>query len=176
MFHGLALCTEKEIKICVIVLNFFTIRVYNTENFVRNGHIKMGSFRYKLQQFFYGRNGPDTLYNVCVWVSFAFAVAGVFTPGIVGYIFFGIYFLLFGYSIFRLLSKNVYRRQRENAAFTGFFDKIKKKFRFWKTRIKDKDHTYRKCPHCKSQLRLPKKKGKHSVRCPRCRNEFDVRI
>jgi hypothetical protein len=31
------------------------------------------------------------------------------------------------------------------------------------------------CPHCKANLRLPRKKGKHSVVCPRCKERFEVK-
>ena len=39
-----------------------------------------------------------------------------------------------------------------------------------------KTHVFRKCPACKSVLRLPRQKGKHTVRCPRCQHRFDVKI
>lgn len=40
----------------------------------------------------------------------------------------------------------------------------------------DKDHCFRICPECKANIRLPKKKGKHTVVCPRCRCRFEVKI
>ena len=33
---------------------------------------------------------------------------------------------------------------------------------------------YKKCPKCKQKIRLPLKKGKHTVKCPNCGNSFDV--
>ena len=82
-----------------------------------------------------------------------------------------------GYLIFRIFSRNIEARAAENekfsmilAAFTGFF-----KYNF--RRIKDiRRARYRKCPHCAARIRLPIKKGKHTVLCPRCKNRFDVRI
>ncbi len=136
----------------------------------------MGLFRSRLQQFFYGRNGPDTISNILTWAALPFAIAAVFVGGIPGYILFGVYALMIGYAIFRMFSRNVYARQRENQAFLSFFRKIRSWFRLQKQKWTDKDHAYRKCPYCRSQLRLPKKKGKHTVRCPKCRKEFDVRI
>ena len=134
------------------------------------------NFRYRLQQFFYGRNGPDKITTVLTWVSLPIAIAGIFVRGVAGYILFGLYFLIVGYVFFRMFSRNVYARQKENQAFVHFFQKIGSFFRLQKQKWQDRDHAYRKCPYCKSQLRLPKKKGKHTVRCPRCRKEFDVRI
>ena len=136
----------------------------------------MGFMGNRLRQFFYGRNGPDTISNVVTWVLFPVAVVGIFVGGVPGLILFGVYALGIGYALFRMLSRNVYARQRENQAFLAFFRKIKNFFKLQKQKWTDKEHAYRKCPHCSSQLRLPKKKGKHTVRCPRCRKEFDVRI
>ena len=33
---------------------------------------------------------------------------------------------------------------------------------------------YKVCPKCKQKIRLPLKKGKHTVKCPNCGNKFDV--
>lgn len=41
---------------------------------------------------------------------------------------------------------------------------------------RDKDHVYRICPSCKANIHLPKKKGAHTVRCPRCNVLFEVKI
>lgn len=40
----------------------------------------------------------------------------------------------------------------------------------------DKDHCFRICPECRANIRLPKKKGKHTVVCPRCKCRFEVKI
>lgn len=40
----------------------------------------------------------------------------------------------------------------------------------------DRDHCFRICPECRANIRLPKKRGKHTVVCPRCRCRFEVRI
>ena len=40
----------------------------------------------------------------------------------------------------------------------------------------DRDHCFRICPECMVNLRLPKKKGKHTVVCPRCKHRFEVKI
>ena len=40
----------------------------------------------------------------------------------------------------------------------------------------DRNHCFRICPECRANIRLPKKRGKHTVVCPRCRCRFEVRI
>ena len=129
--------------------------------------------RQMLARFLYGRNGPDTIYNVCIWTAFAIAILNIFLriwPLDI------VYFLLFGYAVFRLLSRNVIRRRTENQAFRRFFAKPLRAFGLWKKKNTDRAHVYKRCPHCKSQLRFPREKGEHTVRCPRCENTFSVKI
>ena len=58
--------------------------------------------------------------------------------------------------------------------FTGK-DKIIKLFDYNKKKYKDRNtHMYKKCPKCKQKIRLPLKKGEHTVKCPNCGNRFDV--
>lgn len=81
------------------------------------------------------------------------------------------------YMIFRLLSKNHYARRKENAAVLGFCNKTSAFFKLQFNRIKNiKTTRYRTCPCCKAVLCLPvpKKKGKNSVVCPKCRTRFSV--
>lgn len=129
--------------------------------------------RQKLARFLYGRNGPDTIYSVCIWTAFAIAILNMFLrlwPLDI------VYFLLFGYAIFRLLSRNIARRQAENQAFRRFFAGLLRAFGLWKRKSTDRAHVYKRCPNCKSQLRFPREKGEHTVRCPRCGNTFSVKI
>lgn len=59
------------------------------------------------------------------------------------------------------------------SGFSGQSAPPKKK----KVKLKtDKDHCFRICPECKANIRLPKKKGKHTVVCPRCKCRFEVKI
>ena len=76
---------------------------------------------------------------------------------------------IFIWSFYRTMSRNIYKRRKENERFCGFFKLRKNKFRDRKT------HVYRKCPKCKAVLRLPKAKGKHFVNCPRCKNRFQTK-
>ena len=81
------------------------------------------------------------------------------------------------YMVFRLLSKNLFSRRKESAAFNKAWDKTKSFFKLQIDRIKDiKTYRYRRCKHCKAVLRLPvpKKKGKNTVVCPKCRERFSV--
>lgn len=131
-------------------------------------------FRDKLIRFFYGRNGNDALNQLLFWLYFALLLLNIFIGSIVLWV---VELLLIALYLFRALSKNLYRRQAENRRFlkilhkfTGFFKLQKNKFRDRKT------HVFRTCPNCRAVLRLPKKKGKHSVNCPQCHKSFSVKI
>lgn len=134
----------------------------------------MGKFKNKLVGFLYGRYGNDTLNKVLtaiylIWLI-VFTVVDVLVKSIIfsiiGWI---ISLALFFWVIFRMMSRNIYARRRENDKFCGFFKLRRNKFRDRKT------HVYRKCKSCKAVLRLPKAKGKHFVVCPKCKSRFEVR-
>lgn len=79
--------------------------------------------------------------------------------------------------IFRMLSRNYAARRRENEIFLKLWNPIKDRFKLTRNRIRDcRTHVYHACPHCKAVLRLPRRKGKHTVRCPRCHNSFDMNV
>ena len=138
-----------------------------------------GGFRFRLARFFMGRNGADTLYHVTLVFSLVFIFLGGFfsAHGILRYVFLSLYLLSFGYALFRFFSRNIYKRQKENAAFRKFWGKLFMPFRRQALRIRDrKTHIYRKCPHCKSTLRLARIPGDHIVRCPSCGERFPVTV
>jgi len=78
---------------------------------------------------------------------------------------------------FRIFSKNIYKRKRENDTFIRISKKVLPDIKLLKSKIRDrKTHIYKKCPNCKANLRLKKIKGDHTTRCPRCAASFDVHV
>ncbi len=75
-------------------------------------------------------------------------------------------------SLFRLLSRNIAARRRENAQFMRFAGPVLQWFRLQRTIHRDKDHRYFKCPNCGQQLRVPRGKGKITVTCRSCGASF----
>ncbi len=135
----------------------------------------MGKFKNKMYRFMYGRYGSDTLNKVLLIIYavevIVFTVLSLFidpTPLWLSLAYFALSIILIFVIFFRMFSRNIQKRRRENDKFCGFFKLRKNKFRDRKT------HVYKKCPHCKAVLRLPKAKGKHTVICPRCKNRFNV--
>lgn len=134
-------------------------------------------FRERFARFFIGRNGPDKLGNVCFIAAVILAVLDLFLPNVTASsVLYGASFLLLSYALFRSLSRNVGKRQEENRKFLRKFKRIGQWFRTFRSRLTDRSHAFRKCPECKSQLRLPRRKGRHTVLCPRCGCRFEVKI
>lgn len=140
----------------------------------------MGKFKNKIQRFLYGRYGGDTLNNVLLgvylFIVLAYFIGSIFIPPaavkvklILSLLYYVITITLFILIFYRMLSRNIAKRRRENERFCGFF-------RLRKNKIRDrKTHVYRKCPNCRAVLRLPRAKGKHNVVCPRCKHRFEVK-
>ena len=133
-------------------------------------------FRIKeaLVRFMTGRHGIDKLYYALFVLYVLLILSSIlFTAPILN----AVSWIVFLYMCFRTFSRNIPKRQKENAAFERIWGKIKNEIRLIKDRIKDiRTKRYRKCPECKSVLRLPVKKGKHKTVCPRCKKEFEVRV
>ena len=144
-------------------------------------NINMNKFMYKMANFFSGRYGVDNVfYGFCV-LSVVLAAVNIFTRSWILQL---IIYALFIIAIVRAMSRNIEKRSAESrkfstftSKFSGVFSKIKSKFNLAKRMFKDrKTHCYVKCSECKKVLRLPKKKGLHTVKCPNCSNTFQVKI
>lgn len=134
----------------------------------------MGKFNDKLQRFFYGRNGNDKLNNFIFFLYFVSFIVYLF---IRHYIVLIISTLIFIIYIYRLLSKKLYIRQKENEIYLKITTRVKRPFLRLFHRIRDrKTHVYKKCPNCKRVLKLRKVKGTHTVKCPVCANHFNIKI
>ncbi len=134
----------------------------------------MGNFKDKLVRFMDGRYGIDQLYYALFGTYFILIVANTFIRSVMIDI---LMWAVLIWMIFRILSRNVYQRRRENEKFMKIWNRIKAKGSLTIRRIKEiKTRRFRKCPHCKVVLRLPRKTGKHTVECPCCHHEFKLRI
>ena len=134
----------------------------------------MGKFKNKLYRFMYGRYGSDTLAKVMLYVCLIWMIVANIVALFVDSVWFSVAYYLITtamivWMFFRMFSRNVAARRRENERFCGFFKLRRNKFRDRKT------HVYRKCHACGAVLRLPKAKGKHFVVCPRCNKRFEVK-
>lgn len=141
----------------------------------------MNKFKMWLYSFMRGRYGTDTLYwwslgaIIVLWVlRLIFSVLRI---NIVASLLDLLSTVILVVAVFRVFSRNTYKRSAENRAFCRFLGKHKDKLNLIRDMFRDrKTHVYKKCPKCKAMLRLPKKPGEHTVRCPKCGERFDVKI
>lgn len=135
----------------------------------------MYSLKQRLAAFMYGRYGVDTMY-------FGLLAAYVLLACLKTLLGFDLLFnilmwLVLIYGIFRVFSRNIAARRAENEAFLRIWGPSIQWCKTIPSRIRDrKIKRYRTCPGCKTILRLPYKKGKHTVVCPKCKTRFEVKI
>ena len=122
----------------------------------------LAKLRSALQRFMMGRYGTDKLNMAILITSLCVCVVGMFIPvAAVRLALTVISYVLMGIAIWRCFSRNTYKRYRENRKYLLLMD-----------RIKDRQHKYFDCPLCKQVVRVPRGKGKISVKCPKCGEKF----
>jgi len=129
-------------------------------NWLRQFGYKM---RIGVQRFMAGRYGQhDKLNSLILWTGVVIVLVSMFLPaGWLTLLLPLISYILLGIAIFRMLSRNIYKRARENRRYLSLLE-----------RIRDREHRYYACPKCKQQVRVPKGKGKIAITCPQCREKF----
>ena len=125
----------------------------------RKGH----QMRCALQRFMTGRYGQlDKLNSLLLWIGVIIVLVSMFLPtGWLTLLFPLISYVLLGVVLWRMLSRNIYKRARENRRYLSTLE-----------RLKDRDHRYFSCPKCHQDVRVPKGKGKIAITCPQCRERF----
>ena len=126
--------------------------------------------------FGYGKADRINLCLICVYI--VLGIVNIFVRNLAAtYILSVLSLAAVAYLIFRMFSTNVPARRAENENFCLIFRAVGVFFKYNFRKIKEVGKArYRKCPHCSATIRLPIKRGKHTVCCPKCRERFDVRI
>ena len=115
-----------------------------------------------IRSFMTGRYGTDRLNMVILCAGLVASLLSVWVKAApFNLIFWALSYGLMIWAIFRILSRNTYKRYQENRKFLQLFD-----------RLKDRDHRYFDCPKCRQMVRVPRGKGKIAITCPRCREKF----
>lgn len=132
-------------------------------NFIR-------TVRERINRFMIGRYGTDSLNRGLLILWVVFLVVAVISGSVWLYI---PQLILCFIIFFRMLSRNIVRRQRENHAYYGLMRKIGASWRRTMVRIRDrKTANFFRCPRCKADIRMPKQTGSFKIRCPKCGEEF----
>ena len=125
--------------------------------------------RNAIQRFMYGRYGNDPLNLFLIGLYLLIYLVSLFVR--LGVLYWAS-FALMAVALFRMLSRNIERRQMENAKFMRAAGPVMSWFHFRRAIRRDKEHTYFKCPNCGQRLRVPKGKGKITVTCRSCGASF----
>ncbi|OLS02340.1 hypothetical protein [Tissierella creatinophila] len=117
-----------------------------------------------LRKFMYGRYGVDALSMTIIIFGFLISIfSPYFRPLSI------ISTLIFIYAYYRVLSKDINKRYRENQKFLKLIKPVTTRFKKFKTRSEGrKSYKYFKCKNCKQEIKVPKGKGKVRVTCPKC--------
>ena len=115
-----------------------------------------------MRRFMMGRYGNDKL-NTALLITGAIisVISLILRIWFISVISMVLCYILMFIAIFRMLSRNTYKRYQENRKYLQFLE-----------RIKDRQHRYYDCPRCRQQVRVPRGKGKISITCPKCKEKF----
>ncbi len=81
-----------------------------------------------------------------------------------------------GWCLFRMLSRNLSARRRENDRYLALTAAPRRFLRRQRAIHGDKTHRYFKCPNCGQQLRVPRVSGTLKITCRACGAVFEEKI
>lgn len=155
----------------------------------------MNNFRMMLYRFMQGRYGNDQFSQFLMITGLILLIASNFLR--IGLVHTLAWVMLF-YAYFRVMSRNIAKRQQENFKFLNLKAKFLKKGTnntsgqsSWKQRKAQKKqqadysqhqqqadtehYNYYRCRNCGQIVRVPKGKGTVKITCPECKNTFTDR-
>ena len=81
-----------------------------------------------------------------------------------------------GWSVFRMMSRNIARRQAENRLFLEKTEPVRIRTGQWIVRMRNrKEYKYHRCTKCHTLIRLKRGQGERHLKCPRCGKEYTCR-
>ena len=123
-----------------------------------------------LRRVMYGRYGTDSLNYALIAVYFVLYLLSSLLRSHLMSLLSTVCLIL---ALYRMVSRQIDRRQAENARFLDAVQPIVRWYNVNKCRRRDRDHAYFRCPNCGQQLRVPKGKGKISITCRNCGASFE---
>ena len=129
--------------------------------------------RERLLRFMAGRNGNDALNRFLLFFGMVLLLLSMFLPSVFSRLFFAVSLAALLFSYYRLFSRNLYKRQAENAWYWKKRNQVVGWFRLLKERwVQRKDYRFFSCPSCRTTLRVPKGKGQIKIVCRKCGTSF----
>lgn len=129
-----------------------------------------GKIRAAFAKLMYGRNGVDNLSVATLWTGLILSLLdNLLRTGLLSLLGMALYI----YSIWRMFSRNSYKRAEENRKFVTKKAEITTKIKQFFLRLKNsREYKYFKCPQCKVLIRLKRGSGEKQLHCPKCGCEF----
>lgn len=126
----------------------------------------------KFRQFMVGRYDQDQLGRFITSLALVLLIINLFVkkaslPTVA--------LVLIIYSYYRIFSRDINARYRENQKFLDRVEPLRRKVFTSKNRYENrKTYKYIKCPSCKLKMKVPRGKGKIRVTCKSCGNKFII--
>ena len=132
--------------------------------------------RDKFNKFMQGRYGVDELSRFTMGAALGLIILTMFITMFnrnLGSIFDFLGIAAIVYAYFRIFSRNIQQRNAENQKYLALENRLRRFFgqKRYLMQQRKEYHIY-KCPGCKQKIRIPRGKGKISIRCPKCGEEF----
>lgn len=150
----------------VSFLDLVTGKGYHSLRLDRKGAWGMGW----LQRLMYGRYGMDGLNMALMGLYLLLSLLSrLLRSSLLSFL----AFLCLLFTVVRMFSRNIPKRQQENAQFMDAVGPALRNYNARRCRRRDKEHCYFRCPNCGQQLRVPKGKGKIQITCRSCGASFE---
>ena len=128
----------------------------------------------KIGRFMAGRYGNDKLNQFMMAVFLGCAVLNLFVRNAYASTVLNSWECLLILLVYiRMFSRNISKRYAENQKYLALENRLRRFFgqKRYLMQQRKEYHIY-KCPGCKQKIRIPRGKGKISIRCPKCGEEF----
>lgn len=127
----------------------------------------------RIAKFMAGRYGNDQLGRALLVIDvILLLLASMFSESL-GALFTPLAVILLVFIYYRMLSRNIYKRQEENGKYLRFKYKITSKLKVLKERwVQRKEYKFFTCPSCRTTLRVPRGRGKIKIVCRKCGTSF----
>jgi hypothetical protein len=117
-----------------------------------------------------GRYGNDALNRGLLSLIVGLLIINIFLDS---YILSCIMFVIWAVMIYRMFSKNIYKRYNENQKYLSYMKPLERYKNLLEKQKDDPNHKYFRCPECKQMVRVPRGRGKITITCPKCQRQFD---
>ena len=127
-----------------------------------------------------GRNGMDQLNYALLWAYLALCVIRAIIVTLtrsllVGRVFDIVADIAVVAILYRVLSRNLAKRQAENLRFLNWWRRTKRLTDGAIQRHRDKEHKYYACKQCGTLCRVPTGKGNIIITCPKCGEKIQAK-